>query len=137
MGNQQILLIVLGMIIVGIAISIGIILVRENAVSSNRDAMTTDLMNIAARVEKYYNTTRFMGGGGRSYVGLTADAAGLRKIGTAELFVTGNGRYSIRTAGTETKVVLEGIGNVELPDGTFPIVSCEVSLGSAVITIEN
>lgn len=137
MGNQQILLIILGMIIVGVAISVGIILVRENAITSNRDAVAADLLNISVRAQQYYNTTRLMGGGGHSYVGLTADAAGMQLLGSRNLSANGNGTYSIRTAGTATQLVLQGIGKEQLTDGTFPILKCTISLGKATVEIEN
>ena len=76
MGQQQLLLIILGVIIVGLAIAVGITMFRDNAVSSNRDAMANDLIHIAAKAKHYYRRPSSMGGGGHSFVGLTADAAG-------------------------------------------------------------
>jgi len=52
MGQQQLLLIVLGVIVVGIAVIVGINLFTVNAVSSNRDGVTADLTNLW-----YYGTT--------------------------------------------------------------------------------
>ncbi len=56
MGNQQILLIILGMVIIGVTIAVAIVLVNENAITANRDAMAADLVNIAVRAQQYYNT---------------------------------------------------------------------------------
>jgi Tfp pilus assembly protein PilE len=137
MGNQQILMIVLGMIIVGIAISIGIILVQEQSVASNRDAMSTDLMNIAVRAQQYYNTPTRMGGGGGTFIGLTADAAGMEKLVSQTTSDNGNGTYSIRTAGNSVRVIIQSVGKVELIDGTNPIMICTVTQGSAMVEIEN
>lgn len=137
MGNQQILLIVLGMIIVGITIAVAVILVNENAVTSNRDAMSTDLMNIAVRAQQYYNTPGPMGGGGRSFLGLTADAAGMLKLVSTEMSDNPNGVYSIRAAGNNTRVIFQAIGRFELSDGSFPTLICTVTQGSAMVEIEN
>jgi hypothetical protein len=50
MGQQQILLIVLSVILVGVAVAIGISMFRDNAINSNRDAIYSDLNNFAANV---------------------------------------------------------------------------------------
>jgi len=73
MGQQQILLIVLSVILVGVAVAIGISMFRDNAINSNRDAIYSDLNNIAANVYKFRMTPTSMGGGGGSYTGLNAD----------------------------------------------------------------
>jgi hypothetical protein len=137
MGNQQILLIVLGMIIVGVAITVAIILVNENAVSSNKDAIAADLLNISAKVQQYYNTPASMAGGAHTYIGLTANAAGMSRLVSSDFSNNGNGIYSIRTAGTTSQVVLQGVGNVEMSDGTYPTLSCVVRPGNATVLIEN
>ena len=137
MGNQQILLIVLGMIIVGITVSMAIILLNENAVSSNRDAIATDLINIAVRAQQYYNTPVRMGGGGGSFIGLTADADGMRKLVSPATSNNGNGTYTIRAAGNASRVIIEAIGRMELNDGSLPTMICTVTQGSAMVEIEN
>ena len=53
MGQQQLLLIVLGVIIVGIAIAVGITMFKTNAQSSNRDQVINDLQNLAAKAQQY------------------------------------------------------------------------------------
>ena len=54
MGQQQLLLIVLGVIIVGIAVVVGINVFTASAASSNRDAITSDLTNLASLSQEYY-----------------------------------------------------------------------------------
>jgi hypothetical protein len=115
MGQQQLLLIILGVIVVGIAVAVGITMFTDNAISANRDAVTNDLVNLAARAQQFYRRPTALGGGGNSFVGLTADAAGLRKLTNREQ--NANGTYSITSAGTATAVVLQGIGT-EMVDGT-------------------
>jgi len=76
MGQQQILLIVLSVILVGVAVAIGISMFRDNALSSNRDAIYSDLSNFAVTAYKYRMTPTSMGGGGNSYVNLSTDYLG-------------------------------------------------------------
>ncbi|MBI2417017.1 MAG: hypothetical protein HYV28_03805, partial [Ignavibacteriales bacterium] len=54
MGQQQLLLIVLGVIIVGIAIVVGINLFRASAIDANRNGVISDLNNLAAMAQQYY-----------------------------------------------------------------------------------
>jgi len=114
MGQQQLLLIVLGVIIVGIAVAVGITMFGEQSAQANLDAVVTDLQTMSARAHQYYLKPTRLGGGGKSFVGLTADAAGRQKLmATAS---NDNGTYEIMTAGTDALVVLRGIG-VEDGDG--------------------
>ena len=116
MGQQQLLLIILGVIVVGIAVAVGITMFQDNAVSANRDAVTNDLVNLASRAQQFYRRPTALGGGGNSFVLLTtADLAKLTSKAT-----NANGTYSIFTAGTATKVVLQGIGTEKGTD-TNPI----------------
>jgi Tfp pilus assembly protein PilE len=108
MGQQQLLLIILGVIVVGIAVAVGITMFTDNAVNANRDAVTNDLVNLAARAQQFYRRPTALGGGGNSFVGLTADDTGLRKL--TNRASNANGLYSVTTAGTSTGVVLRGVG---------------------------
>jgi flagellar basal body-associated protein FliL len=69
MGQQQLLLIILGVIIVGIAIAVGLSLFAANSIQANKDAMINDINNIAANAYQYRIRTTSMGGGNNSYVG--------------------------------------------------------------------
>lgn len=137
MGQQQLLLIILGVIIVGIAIAVGITMFADNAVSSNRDAITTDLMHLAAKAKHYYKRPSSMGGGGHNFTGLTADAAGMAKLVTTSFSDNSNATYSIVTAGDGTTVVFRGVGKVQLENGSFPTLECIVTQSSHSIAILN
>ena len=54
MGQQQLLLIVLGVIIVGIAVVVGINVFTASASQANRDAVVADLTNLASMAQAYY-----------------------------------------------------------------------------------
>ena len=90
MGQQQLLLIVLGVIIVGIAIAVGISMFKGNAQSSNRDQVINDLNNLAAKAQQFYRKPTSMGGGGQAFTGF-----GLSAVDTGN----GNGSYKV-VAGT-------------------------------------
>ena len=88
MGQQQLLLIILGVIIVGIAIAVGLSLFSAQSIQSNRDAMINDLNNLAAQAYQYRIRPTSMGGGQGSYVGFSIPT----KMRTNE-----NGIYTLGT----------------------------------------
>lgn len=103
MGQQQLLLIVLGIIVVGIAIAISIQLFRQNAIDSKRDILMNESANIASIAIGYYKRPVPFGGGGKSFIGWDVPA---------ELQGTVNGSYSaviysdsVIITGTGTEVV--------------------------------
>ena len=111
MGQQQLLLIVLGVIIVGIAIVVGINLFNANATSSNRDAVIADLNNLGAMANQYYMKPAAMGGGGNTYTGWVLPTG---------LTTTANGTYtptvsaqSVSIIGTGTQKGNNGSTNVQ------------------------
>ena len=65
--GQQLLLIILGVIIVGIAIAVGLSLFSAQSVQSNRDAIINDLNNLAAQAYQFRIRPQSMGGGQGDY----------------------------------------------------------------------
>ena len=53
MGQQQLLLLVLGIVIVGLAVVVGINAFSENRVKSNADATVTDALRIASDIQAW------------------------------------------------------------------------------------
>ena len=98
MGQQQLLLIIAGVIIVGIAIAIGLFLFSGKSVSSNKDAIINDLMNLGQHAYRYKLRPEPLGGGGRSYVGFTLPAS----LATNE-----NASYS--TTATPTSITFQAV----------------------------
>jgi hypothetical protein len=68
-GQQQILLIVLGLVVIGIAVAVGMSLFRAHAISSKRDILTNETIDMAAQAISYYKRAREFGGGGKSFIG--------------------------------------------------------------------
>jgi Tfp pilus assembly protein PilE len=112
MGQQQLLLIILGVIVVGIAVAVGITMFSDSAISANRDALTNDLVNLASRAQQFYRRPVSLGGGGNSFNLITADVAGLRRL--TNKATNANGTYSVVAAGSGTgtaaTVELLGVG---------------------------
>lgn len=136
MGQQQLLLIVLSVIIVGIAVVVGINMFNEQSASANQDAMTLDLVNLGSRAQQHYRRPTAMGGGGGSFILLTANAAGLAYLTTQP--TNENGTYSISTAGTATSVTVQGVGKVDGDgDGTNCTVQVQVWADSIAVTVVN
>ncbi len=109
MGQQQLLLIVLGVIIVGISIVVGINLFQSSAIQANRDAVIADLNNLAQMAMQYYKKPTNLGGGGNSFVGFAMPTG---------LASNANGTYTIKTAGTATTIVFQGVGTEKGDNGT-------------------
>ena len=68
MGQQQLLLIVLVMILVGTAILMGFQIYTETNRETAIDIMSKDLVNLASIALNYYRTPIEIGGGGKSYI---------------------------------------------------------------------
>ncbi len=100
MGQQQILLIVLGIIIVGIAIVIGINSFQSKAVQANRDAVIIDLNYLASDAQAYYKKTTTYGGGEQSFIGYDLPE---------QLKTNDNGTYSLISTQPQN-VTIEGVG---------------------------
>ena len=71
MGQQQLLLVILGVIIVGVAIAIGVTLFGAQSISSNRDAMINDLNHLGSFAYQFRVRIRCMGGGEGDYTTFT------------------------------------------------------------------
>lgn len=100
LGQQQLLLIVLGLIIVGVAIIVGINLFTANAVEAKRNGLTNELLHMASLAQQYYKTPIAFGGGSREFTGWGIPPS---------LLSTATGRYEATVE--EQQVLLRGIGN--------------------------
>jgi hypothetical protein len=119
MGQQQLLLIILGVIVVGIAVAVGITMFNDSATSANRDAVTNDLINLASRAQQFYRRPTALGGGGGSFAGLASTGIKLLTKTSGTSMINGNGEYVILTA-SSSAVSLQGEGTETGNDGTNP-----------------
>jgi len=102
MGQQQLLLIVLGVIIVGIAVVVGINVFTASSLQANNDAVIADLTTIASMSQQYFRKPTAMGGGGNDFTDFDIPLS---------LQSTANGSYEVSTAGNASGISFTGVGN--------------------------
>lgn len=123
MGQQQLLLIVLGLIVVGIAVVVGINLFTANAIEAKRNNVTNDLLHLASEAQKYFKTPRAMGGGSSEFTGwripaslrtnadgsftATVSADNVVLIGTGNEVVQGNDSVEVKMTVTANDYVTQ------------------------------
>jgi len=73
MGQQQLLLVILVTIIVGIATVVAINTFGAAADSANLDAVRQDMASIAASAQGYFMKPTMLGGGGKEFNNITFD----------------------------------------------------------------
>ncbi|MFQ5636842.1 MAG: hypothetical protein ACE5IR_02465 [bacterium] len=119
MGQQQLLLVTLSAIVVGISVFIGIHIFMSGSAQSNQDAVVHDLLTIATRAQEYYRRPVMLGGGGFSYANLTTPEDIKNRLN----FPTpnANGSYSVFAAGTVNGVSFQGIGLYDQNGDNTPI----------------
>lgn len=112
MGMQQILLIVLSVIIVGVAVAVGITMFGTQAVNANRSAIAGDLNIFAASALAYYKTPSSMGGGERSFTSSTANLYKWLGFEADGKDSNANGSYSLvyGTVPAEHVIYITGLG---------------------------
>ncbi len=98
MGTQQLLLIVLGVIIVGIAVVVGIQIFGSQMDVANKDAVLNDCLRLAADAQGYYNKTEMQGGGGKAFDGITLELIGWKDENE-------NGTYALSGASGDALVI--------------------------------
>jgi len=76
MGQQQLLLVILVTIIVGIATVVAINTFGTAADQANIDAVNNDVATLASAAQGYYMRPGMLGGGGRTFTGGEVDADG-------------------------------------------------------------
>ena len=143
MGTQQILLIVLSVIIVGVAIAVGISMFNSQAYNSNKSGIAADAQSFATQIVQYYKTPQSQGGfGGGSAVDADGNLIELDEAAIAgylgfdaNTFSTTNenGTYTISIDETSGYPIITGVGSAE-KGGYNPQVITTVELPSGEIT---
>jgi hypothetical protein len=134
MGTQQILLIVLSVIIVGVAIAVGISMFNSQAYNSNKTAIASDAQSFATQIVQYYKTPRSQGGGGNSLAGADTLGAFIGWQGTTT--TNDNGTYTVSRSGNTATITGVGIAEkdnknpkivttVTVPEGTITAVASD------------
>lgn len=100
MGQQQLLIVILVTIIIGIASIVAITTFDSAANTANRDAIVNDLNTLASEAQDYYLRPVTLSGGGRSFNGFSIMGKLLPVSGISEdrLFAqTENGILEVRS----------------------------------------
>ncbi|MCZ6703251.1 MAG: hypothetical protein O6940_09455 [Ignavibacteria bacterium] len=126
MGQQQLLLIVLGVIVVGIAVVVGINLFNANATAANRDGVISDLNNLSAMAQQFYKKPTSMGGGGNTFTSWTIPTG---------LDSTANGTYGATPSASN--VIIVGTGYEPGDDGTNPVKATATVTSSTISVAVN
>ena len=110
MGQQQLLLIVLGVIIVGIAIVVGINLFNANAEESAKDTLASEGTNLAALAQQFYKKPLALGGGGNTFN--TGGAGNTGFTIPAKLVTSGTGAGWVLTTKAAQNLLLTATNTV-------------------------
>ena len=130
MGQQQLLLLVLASIIVGVGVLLGINMFQENAGQANLDAVIQRSLNLGAQAQAWYRRPVAMGGGGQNFTGFDLTDLGFPAVGDT----TEDGTFTVSSASGNT-CVITGTGKEDLDGDTNPLqVTVTVTSNSASIT---
>ncbi len=99
MGQQQLLLLVLGMVIVGIAVVAGIQAFSEGKAKADRDAAVSDAMRLISDIQAWMLKPKAFGGGGDSgdWSNVSFQAIGIpsSSLDNSGRYLTLNGCYGL------------------------------------------
>ena len=128
MGTQQILIIVLTVIIIGIAVAVGILMFDTQSNNSIRNAISLDLLNLSVQAQAWFRTPSTMNGGGYSlnasdmnklvyYLDVESDIPSATVFGPNATFIVtlGSEANEIVISGTSTvKKSIVGVATIDL-----------------------
>ena len=126
MGQQQLLMIVLGVIVVGIAVVVGISLFTANAAEAKRNNIINDLLHLATEAQKYYRTPSAIAGGSQSFVGWEIPK---------RLQTNADGEFTVSAVAALEEVTLIGTGNGEATANNYVQVKMTVTKNNYVTEI--
>jgi hypothetical protein len=102
-GQQQLVLITLGAIIVGIMIFVGMTMFDAHAAQANKDSVTSSLQNIAADAYQFKMRPKEFGGGNPSYLGYSVPS---------KMKKDDNGSYELTGTVSSTQISILGTSSV-------------------------
>ncbi|MDX1740590.1 MAG: hypothetical protein R3178_04815 [Rhodothermales bacterium] len=111
MGQQQLILLVLGIVIVGLAVTIGIQAFAENSKRTNLDALVNDAIDVASAAQAWMLKPSVYGGGNNScqtscdWSGATFSALGLTSSSSGT-HINVNGEITIDGSSSPSQFVI-------------------------------
>lgn len=129
MGQQQLLLLILAIIVLGVATLLGIEMFSQSSAEANQQAVLQDILTIAGRAQSWYKRPAQMGGGGRSYTNISMANMNLPAANA-------NGSFSITGSGNTATIIGTGIEDAGGAVGPLQVqVSVGVdTVGTAIVT---
>ena len=128
MGQQQLLLLVLGIVIVGLAVVVGIQAFGENQKKANADAITNDVIRIASDAQAWTLKPQAFGGGNGEFTGIEFQKLGYEAEGNGAGAVYSNLNANPDTGGDGSGFTLSGVGAE-----TVTITGCNAETGNQVV----
>lgn len=122
MGQQQLLLVILVTILVGIATIIAINTMQESRANANYDAIRQTILDASVKAQGYYMKHEMMGGGGKSFQNVTMEIIEVEPVnehGTFSISDAGNDSFTITAipaAGGENIVGVVYADRIEFVD---------------------
>ncbi len=115
MGQQQLLLLVLGIVIVGLAVVVGIQAFSENQKKANADALVNDAIRIASDAQAWMLKPTAFGGGNNSCA-TTCDWSGVSfaQLGypvTSGAYSNLNGSFTVAASGATLTITSTSTAN--------------------------
>jgi len=133
MGSQQLLMIVIGVVIVGIMIAVGLFMFRDQAAATSRDSISNDLVSLATSAQKYHRRPTTFGGGGNSFTGLT-----IGKLTTKSS--NENGDYVLTpdpVPAGQVSITITGIGMELGLNGATPVMLTMTVMADSILLVTN
>jgi len=129
MGQNQLLLVVLGMMLVGIALYVGVSMFSANTVEATRTAILIDLGTFAAKANAYYWKPVTQAGGGKSFIGITLGQV-------FPMIENDNARYFIESVQND-QCTITGVGRIVTTNGDSLRVRIRVTTERNIVEILN
>ena len=95
MGQQQLLLVILVTVLVGIATIVAINTMVESRVNANYDAVRQIILDASSKAQGYFMKNESMGGGGKSFQNITMEIIEVEPDNE-------HGTFSITDSGTDS-----------------------------------
>ena len=132
MGQQQLLLIVLGVILVGVAVVLGIQYFSVGAEEGAKDELVAHTLTVGANAQQWFKKPVAMGGGGNSFTANGGfDAYFTAKL--VKLHSSSNGTYT--TVSTDSTVIITAL---PLPNAGFTFTNVKTTVTpNAMTTVIN
>ena len=135
MGYQQKLLYIASLIVVGTAILMGVHKFKSSSMDANINALTSNLMHIATKVQANYFKPECLAGSNHSFSGIATDSAGLQKFFIKPNNI--NGTFKIVSANDDV-LVIQAIGKEDYDgDGQNLTIEMKVYADSVETAVVN